>query len=114
MRTCFCCDKELEQDHGDEPTGTCNYLDATCWRSYGNWTSQAFDGAVEPDFLQLELLICDECLKKKIDTLYGWENIRIMAEPMDLGEISPDLAGKKMPIIKEQKCGEFKKYHRPK
>ncbi len=105
-RTCFCCDKELTLDHDTEIKESSNYNDATCWTSGGAWCSKVFDGLMDK-FLKLEIVICDECLKKKINTAYGWENIKIFKdEPLDLG------LGRKVPIIKEQRCGRFGKYEK--
>ena len=103
-RQCFCCDKELELDYDDEIEASSNYVGATCWTSYGAWCSQVFDGMFDK-YLKLELVICDECLKKKIETTYGWKRIDIMGEPISIKE-----GGRKIPVLKKQECGEFERY----
>ena len=111
MRTCFGCDKELKLDYGSEIKASSNYHDATCWTSYGAWCSQAFDGLVG-DFLKLEIIICDDCLKSKLHTAYGWENNIEYDTSVDLGELMKidKLKGKPLRLIKSQKCGKFRKY----
>ena len=111
-RECFVCGKILELDRDEQISENSNYLGGTCWTSYGAWCSSVFDGLVD-EFLKLEIVICDSCLRKKINTAYGWENItEYKDEPLDLGELFPEMKGKnkKIPIVKNHKLGKFKKY----
>lgn len=55
---CFKCDTRLERHNGESFNNP--PYDATYWRTYGNYGSTVYD---DPD-RQLEIYICDECLKK--------------------------------------------------
>ena len=91
-RSCFCCEKSIghagpkgEDCFGNPPD------DATYWRTRGNWGSTVFDGG---DFTgeQLEMYICDECLKKKAHLVYHFSTIQ-KTEVKDLklfSEINPN------------------------
>jgi len=86
-RNCFCCEKDI--DHAG-PEGDDQFNnppnDATYWRTYGNYGSTVFDGG-EFTGEQLEMYICDECLKKKSQHVYHFkvvnrnvENVKLFSE----------------------------------
>lgn len=72
-RKCFRCEKELEpadtgaeeQDRFSNPPSN-----ATFWRTWGNWGSTVFDEGF-PGGRQLEIYICDECLKANAGLAYA-------------------------------------------
>lgn len=77
-RICFCCEKKLTSTDDcpvleDEFSNPPN--DATYWRTKGNWGSTVFDGG---DFTgeQLEMFICDECLKAKSHLVYHFKTVK--------------------------------------
>lgn len=64
---CFCCDKKLECEKYNEafPEQIGIVYDATFWVSYGNYGSRIYDPMSGDE--NLEIVICDECLKKAAD-----------------------------------------------
>lgn len=69
-RVCFCCEKVLTQCRLDGEDGFDNPPnDATYWRTHGNYGSTIFDPGMFADE-QLEMFICDECLKAKSHLVY--------------------------------------------
>ncbi len=81
MYKCFCCDKVLETEcHIDSnPMVLSPLYDGVWFRAPGNFGSTVFDPI--PDKLRgedpfLQILICDDCLKKKSDEVSYVHNIR--------------------------------------
>lgn len=72
MNNCFCCEKSIGhagpkvEDWFSNPPE-----DATYWRTCGNYGSTVFDGQFIGE--QLEMYICDECLKKKAHLVYHFK-----------------------------------------
>ena len=66
-RFCICCDKKLESaspvDEQNSPIDGGIYL-----RSKGNYGSAVYDSCCNPE--EIELYICDECLKAKKNFVY--------------------------------------------
>lgn len=66
---CLICEKKLEHDHSENfGSSIPGILDATVWRTTGNWGSSLFDSFDSREFL--ETYICDECLVKKSKIIY--------------------------------------------
>lgn len=88
-RSCFCCEKSI--GHAGPPDGEDRFSnppdDATYWRTRGNYGSTVFDSG-EFTGEQLEMYICDECLKKKAHLVYHFittqkvnvENLKLFSE----------------------------------
>lgn len=78
---CFCCDKVLQTEpdafSGDHTTLVPAY-DGVWFRAHGNFGSTVFDpilDKVSGKELFLQILICDDCLKKKADDVACIYNI---------------------------------------
>ncbi len=78
---CFYCDKVLqtECDVDNNPTVLSPVYDGVWFRAHGNFGSTVFDPIPnklrgEESFLQI--LICDDCLKRKADDVAYVHNIR--------------------------------------
>ena len=66
-RNCFCCEKSLKSAFPGEVDSIANPPDdATHWRTKGNFGSTVIDC----DGRELELYICDECLRAKAHFVY--------------------------------------------
>lgn len=64
-RNCFCCNKKIKTLFGDDFKNPPD--DATAWQTSGNYGSTMFDSF---NTHQLEIYICDVCLKKKMKLAY--------------------------------------------
>ena len=67
-RNCFCCNKKIKSvdiNIEDPP------YDAVCFSSNGNYGSSIFDPYEEN--AEIEIYICDTCLKKKAKLSYYYE-----------------------------------------
>ena len=64
-RKCFCCERDIACHH-DGSFGD-SLVDATSWRTGGNYGSSVFDPMVDES---LEIYVCDDCLVKKSSLAY--------------------------------------------
>ncbi len=76
---CICCDCVLEAEPSDNPMATYPIYDGLIFRATGNYGSTVFDPM---SFLPgrkeeiLQVIICDDCIKKKADQVTRIYNIR--------------------------------------
>lgn len=73
-RFCFCCDKKLESC-GPKDDFNSPICDGVYFRTHGNYGSAVFDSC-PPDYTQLEIYICDECLKKNASKAYEFTEVQ--------------------------------------
>ncbi len=76
---CICCDRVLDAELSDNPMATYPIYDGLIFRAMGNYGSTVFDPM---PFMKgrkeeiLQVIICDDCIKKKADQVMRIYNIR--------------------------------------
>lgn len=70
---CIVCNTEVENWDEAYPdhTGTVHPIDGTVFRTYGHYGSTVFDPM---DASYLEIVVCDQCLKARLDRTYEGVN----------------------------------------
>jgi len=76
---CFICNKSLKREiSSSDPNTIWPVYDGISFRATGNYGSTVFDPITDDGFL--EILICDECIKKKSKQIKRVRNIQTKTE----------------------------------
>jgi len=85
---CFCCDKELDAEFPlDDPLTLSPIYDGLIFRASGNFGSTIFDPMPTCQEEYLQVIICDDCIKRKAKRVTRIHNIErtITSEAKEFG-----------------------------
>lgn len=86
---CMCCNRILEGNVHDNPLIISPVYNGLIFRSTGNFGSTVFDPMPIDTEEILQVVICDDCMKKKAGRVTWLHNIR-REETAERGEFNPD------------------------
>lgn len=73
---CFCCNKSIESEPIDNPIVIHPVYSGLIFRSVGNFGSTIFDPMPSRNEEMLQVIICEECIKTKIERVTRIYNIK--------------------------------------
>ena len=85
---CICCDRILEAGPTDNPIVITPVYNGLIFRATGNFGSTVFDPMPTQTKEILQVVICDDCMKKKAKRVVRLYNIR-REETAECGEFTP-------------------------
>lgn len=85
---CICCDRVLEAEPTDNPIVIHPVYDGLIFRSTGNFGSTIFDPMPRQVEEMLQVIICDDCIKRKAKRVTLIHNIK-RETTAESGEFQP-------------------------